>query len=501
MSLGAENYYDILGISENADDDQVKQAFRELAKYYHPDHNPGDAEAERSFKRINTAYEGLKDASRRQAYNEWLSFSDKREKAKRTQWGRLAAMVFLLLLGPSAALYWVVVVADIAVFDSAGDRPGALVSASQDHKPEPPAAVAAQPAPAAPPAKAETEDHDKALARAREAAAKVKPAAPAPSPAASALPAQPPAAARPPAPRVTAVEKPAAPQGQPQPPASRVAALDRPAPPPIQAPAPAPAAPAPVMPSLSERAAAAKRAELSGESGDVTQALPAQPPRISGLSDAEIARLEEEPPKYDPPGRSTAYDEEEGGARATARMLARLKEPDVAQPSAAAPETLAPPRKRPIPGSGEVSADAFSDCAKCPVMSLARRSAAPGEGSGLAISLSTITVAQWNACVADGICLPYRSGPRNSEDPVMNVSQREASAYADWLTGVTGQSYRVVAPLSGREASRDCNGRRKNGNWQWLDDGDRDADCEPSAGGSFESARGFRVARNVRPGG
>ena len=114
--MSSETYYEILGINENADDDVVKQAFRDLAKHYHPDRNPDDAEAERQFKRINTAYEGLKDASRRQAYNEWLEFAQKRTKVKRTQWGRLAALVFLLLLGPSAVLYWAVVIADIPLF-------------------------------------------------------------------------------------------------------------------------------------------------------------------------------------------------------------------------------------------------------------------------------------------------------------------------------------------------------------------------------------------------
>ena len=40
--MGPETYYEILGISENADDDAVKQAFRDLAKHFHPDRNPND---------------------------------------------------------------------------------------------------------------------------------------------------------------------------------------------------------------------------------------------------------------------------------------------------------------------------------------------------------------------------------------------------------------------------------------------------------------------------
>ena len=53
--------------------------------------------------------------------NGWNS-PQKRTKVKRTQWGRLAALVFLLLLGPSAVLYWAVVIADIPLFAEATDK-------------------------------------------------------------------------------------------------------------------------------------------------------------------------------------------------------------------------------------------------------------------------------------------------------------------------------------------------------------------------------------------
>jgi len=104
--MNAENYYDILGLKRGAGDEQVKQAFRDLAKNLHPDRNPGDAEAERQFKLVNTAYEALKDGSRRRAYDEWLTFARKTERSRVAQWGRLAALVAVLLLGPSLALYW-----------------------------------------------------------------------------------------------------------------------------------------------------------------------------------------------------------------------------------------------------------------------------------------------------------------------------------------------------------------------------------------------------------
>lgn len=96
----AENYFDILGVGRDADDETVKQAFRDLAKTYHPDRNPGDAEAEQQFKRINTAYDALRDAERREAYIEWLHFVETRERSKMAQWGRLAALVAVLIFGP-----------------------------------------------------------------------------------------------------------------------------------------------------------------------------------------------------------------------------------------------------------------------------------------------------------------------------------------------------------------------------------------------------------------
>src|SRR5688572_33087993 len=112
--MAAENYYEVLGLRKGANDEEVKQAFRDLAKTLHPDRNPGDAEAERRFKLVNTAFEALKDASRRRAYDEWLAFARKHERSRLAQWGRLAAVLCVLLLGPSLALYWALVFLDLA---------------------------------------------------------------------------------------------------------------------------------------------------------------------------------------------------------------------------------------------------------------------------------------------------------------------------------------------------------------------------------------------------
>ncbi|MBN1286607.1 MAG: J domain-containing protein [Anaerolineae bacterium] len=65
-----KDYYKILGVDKNASEKDVKKAFRKLARQYHPDVNPGNAEAEAKFKEINEAYEVLKDKDRRAKYDQ-----------------------------------------------------------------------------------------------------------------------------------------------------------------------------------------------------------------------------------------------------------------------------------------------------------------------------------------------------------------------------------------------------------------------------------------------
>ncbi|BAC24444.1 dnaJ [Wigglesworthia glossinidia endosymbiont of Glossina brevipalpis] len=69
--MAKSDYYDILGISKNASDREIKTAYKRLAVKFHPDRNPGNLEAESKFKEIKEAYEVLLDPKKRAAYNQY----------------------------------------------------------------------------------------------------------------------------------------------------------------------------------------------------------------------------------------------------------------------------------------------------------------------------------------------------------------------------------------------------------------------------------------------
>ena len=69
--MSKRDYYEILGVSKNASDDEIKKAYRKLAVKYHPDKNPGDKEAEAKFKVINEAHDVLSDKQKRARYDQF----------------------------------------------------------------------------------------------------------------------------------------------------------------------------------------------------------------------------------------------------------------------------------------------------------------------------------------------------------------------------------------------------------------------------------------------
>jgi len=67
----ARDFYEVLGVSRKASDDEIKKAYRRLARQYHPDRNPDDKAAEEKFKEVSAAFEVLGDAKRRGLYDEF----------------------------------------------------------------------------------------------------------------------------------------------------------------------------------------------------------------------------------------------------------------------------------------------------------------------------------------------------------------------------------------------------------------------------------------------
>ena len=66
--MAKRDYYEVLGVSKTASQDEIKKAFRKLALKYHPDRNKGNEEAMNKFKEANEAYSVLSDEQKRQQY-------------------------------------------------------------------------------------------------------------------------------------------------------------------------------------------------------------------------------------------------------------------------------------------------------------------------------------------------------------------------------------------------------------------------------------------------
>src|ERR1700748_3696494 len=86
-----KDYYEILGVKKSASADDVRKAFRKLARKYHPDVNPGDKSAEEKFKALSEANEVLSDPKKRKIYDQVGFYSDNIDPATAEAYARAGA--------------------------------------------------------------------------------------------------------------------------------------------------------------------------------------------------------------------------------------------------------------------------------------------------------------------------------------------------------------------------------------------------------------------------
>lgn len=413
------NYYEVLGVPQGADIEEIKRAFRKLAKNYHPDQNPGDDWAERRFVEVNEAYETLGDAGARAAYDvnldEWLAAEAELEEiAAPPRRGPLSARVIATSIGLTCAFVAVAIWFMMTRWDPGGGAPrevaeqdGPVATSTESDRDFVRDTMAAIDDAKDLPAKESPADEWRRLEQSADLAAledflRRNGDRPEASAARDRL--------------REAVEK-----------SDDVEALER------------------LLASTSDDSVREyTKTRLSGiaraEEAEKQEALWVKA-KESGSKEALIGYLDNHP--------ADGYAEE---ARSRLKSL-KLIEIPVGSKEQGSSQWL---------GAG----DTFSDCEKCPLMVLVPAGEVPREeaderapfepqtrpasarmGRPLAVAKLAITAGEWAACVDDGGCgglEPPGAGTSGHSGVMMNLSWNDAQSYVRWLRKKTGHVYRLL---------------------------------------------------------
>lgn len=155
----------------------------------------------------------------------------------------------------------------------------------------------------------------------------------------------------------------------------------------------------------------------------------------------------------------------------------------------ARPVAVSRPRPEIIRSANVDVSGPFSDCNICPLMFIPRRLLPGMDNTNRAISMSEITVAQWEDCVNDGACPNLDQGTARKTDPVTGMDKETAERYSAWLTEITGQGYATVMPEGASGCANQPN-RVTSNNWDWM---------KSSSGKACAAPEGFRVLRQTEP--